>query len=333
MLDQTTASKRTQSGSSSRDEYGEKVEERDKARDTASSGDGNSHDDDQRGSSDSEKMEKGDSQSSSTAAPEGKRRGPRTTIKARQLEMLKSAFNHAPKPSRQARERLAKETGLTMRVIQVWFQNRRSKERRMRQLDNTGKSMIHGQQPGMQQRSQQLSYPPTILHQDNHGFYSQHAGKKVSIANFLTLIYSHIWCVGQYHAAPVHYSQQLQSRPVEQAPGARGPLTTYHGQTGYMPPPPPESNVPYSYGYHYSVPYQSQPSSVQAQRLHRPSSRQLDMISSPPHHPSTMTLQHMQDVGQLAHPPPRKLSTTSSMIWIPQQLTVMEDCIPPPRTS
>lgn len=48
-----------------------------------------------------------------------KRRGPRTTIKAKQLEILKNAFNKTPKPTRHIREQLAKETGLPMRVIQV----------------------------------------------------------------------------------------------------------------------------------------------------------------------------------------------------------------------
>ena len=65
----------------------------------------------------------------------GKRRGPRTTIKAKQLEILKAAFAATPKPTRHMREKLAQETGLSMRVIQVWFQNRRSKERR---LNNSG---------------------------------------------------------------------------------------------------------------------------------------------------------------------------------------------------
>ena len=53
--------------------------------------------------------------------PQGgnKRRGPRTTIKAKQLEVLKVAFNNTPKPTRHIREQLAKETGLPMRVIQV----------------------------------------------------------------------------------------------------------------------------------------------------------------------------------------------------------------------
>ena len=49
----------------------------------------------------------------------GKKRGPRTTIKAKQLEMLKSAFSATPKPTRHIREQLAQETGLNMRVIQV----------------------------------------------------------------------------------------------------------------------------------------------------------------------------------------------------------------------
>ncbi|KAK3872903.1 hypothetical protein Pcinc_022052 [Petrolisthes cinctipes] len=48
-----------------------------------------------------------------------KRRGPRTTIKAKQLEILKSAFATTPKPTRHIREQLAKETGLPMRVIQL----------------------------------------------------------------------------------------------------------------------------------------------------------------------------------------------------------------------
>ncbi len=65
---------------------------------------------------------------------DGKRRGPRTNITAKQLELLKTVFTATPKPTRVMREQLAKETGLSMRVIQVWFQNKRSKEKRMHQL-------------------------------------------------------------------------------------------------------------------------------------------------------------------------------------------------------
>lgn len=60
-----------------------------------------------------------DNKSPGDDGPGGKRRGPRTTIKAKQLEILKTAFSQTPKPTRHIREQLAKETGLSMRVIQV----------------------------------------------------------------------------------------------------------------------------------------------------------------------------------------------------------------------
>ena len=72
-----------------------------------------------------------------------RKRGPRTTIKTKQLEQLKSAFAATPKPTRHIREELARETGLAMRVIQVWFQNRRSKERRIKQSISCGGSRRH----------------------------------------------------------------------------------------------------------------------------------------------------------------------------------------------
>uniref|UniRef100_UPI00358DE039 LIM/homeobox protein Lhx5-like n=1 Tax=Myxine glutinosa TaxID=7769 RepID=UPI00358DE039 len=86
----------------------------------------------------------------------GKRRGPRTTIKAKQLETLRAAFAATPKPSRHVREQLAQETGLNMRVIQVWFQNRRSKERRMKQLSALGGRRGHGLFRGGARRTRPL---------------------------------------------------------------------------------------------------------------------------------------------------------------------------------
>ncbi|XP_064617006.1 LIM/homeobox protein Lhx3-like [Liolophura sinensis] len=57
---------------------------------------------------------------------------PRTTITATQLEALKSAYTKSAKPSRHVREKLSSDTGLDMRVVQVWFQNRRAKEKRLK---------------------------------------------------------------------------------------------------------------------------------------------------------------------------------------------------------
>ncbi|XP_015784182.1 LIM/homeobox protein Lhx3 [Tetranychus urticae] len=63
---------------------------------------------------------------------------PRTTITAKQLDVLKSAYNNSPKPARHVREQLSHDTGLDMRVVQVWFQNRRAKEKRLKKDANSG---------------------------------------------------------------------------------------------------------------------------------------------------------------------------------------------------
>eukprot|EP00117_Sycon_ciliatum_P033320 scpid41955/ scgid3932/ LIM/homeobox protein Lhx5; Homeobox protein LIM-2 &gt; LIM/homeobox protein Lhx5 len=63
-----------------------------------------------------------------------KERGPRTHIKPEQLSVLMNTFQRNPKPPKHVQERVAKETGLTKRVVQVWFQNKRSKEKRIRMM-------------------------------------------------------------------------------------------------------------------------------------------------------------------------------------------------------
>ncbi len=61
----------------------------------------------------------------SEAELENVNKRPRTTITAKQLDALKKAYAEGAKPSRHVREQLSAETGLEMRVVQVWFQNRR----------------------------------------------------------------------------------------------------------------------------------------------------------------------------------------------------------------
>ncbi|CAF4248389.1 unnamed protein product, partial [Rotaria magnacalcarata] len=65
--------------------------------------------------------------SSSTAQ---EKKGARTTIKPQQLDVLCKAYDTCSKPNKPQREQLVAETGLSLRVIQVWFQNKRSKERK-----------------------------------------------------------------------------------------------------------------------------------------------------------------------------------------------------------
>ena len=66
----------------------------------------------------------------------GRKRGPKTTIKPHQLELLKNVFDQNPKPTPKVFEELSKDTGLSKRVIQVWFQNKRSKSKRINKMQS-----------------------------------------------------------------------------------------------------------------------------------------------------------------------------------------------------
>ncbi|XP_066518140.1 LIM/homeobox protein Lhx1b [Hoplias malabaricus] len=107
-----------------------------------------------------------------------KRRGPRTTIKAKQLETLKAAFAATPKPTRHIREQLAQETGLNMRVIQVWFQNRRSKERRMKQLSALGarRHVLFRSPRRMRALGERLE-PADIMTNGHFSYYGDYQGE------------------------------------------------------------------------------------------------------------------------------------------------------------
>lgn len=62
------------------------------------------------------------------------RRGPkrpRTILTSQQRKQFKAAFETSPKPCRKIREALAKDTGLSVRVVQVWFQNQRAKMKKI----------------------------------------------------------------------------------------------------------------------------------------------------------------------------------------------------------
>ncbi|KAI1301235.1 LIM/homeobox protein Lhx3 [Halotydeus destructor] len=95
---------------------------------------------------------KGDYEAAKQREASSKR--PRTTITAKQLETLKTAYNSSPKPARHVREQLSHDTGLDMRVVQVWFQNRRAKEKRLKK-DATGgmKGSQLGHSPGQRSLS------------------------------------------------------------------------------------------------------------------------------------------------------------------------------------
>ncbi|KAJ9596893.1 hypothetical protein L9F63_012074, partial [Diploptera punctata] len=66
-------------------------------------------------------------------AQDGRRgpKRPRTILTTQQRRAFKASFEISPKPCRKVREALAKETGLSVRIVQVWFQNQRAKMKKI----------------------------------------------------------------------------------------------------------------------------------------------------------------------------------------------------------
>ncbi|XP_076331346.1 LIM homeobox transcription factor 1-beta-like [Tachypleus tridentatus] len=86
------------------------------------------------------------------------RRGPkrpRTILTTAQRRAFKASFEISQKPCRKVRESLAKETGLSVRIVQVWFQNQRAKLKKMqrKQQQQQQKQEQHNSQK--QQRTNQ----------------------------------------------------------------------------------------------------------------------------------------------------------------------------------
>ncbi|XP_020915885.1 LIM homeobox transcription factor 1-beta isoform X3 [Exaiptasia diaphana] len=76
------------------------------------------------------KHENTDSDDSSMHEDDDDKKGPkrpRTILTSQQRKVFKSAFEISSKPCRKVREELSRETGLSVRVVQVWFQNQRAK--------------------------------------------------------------------------------------------------------------------------------------------------------------------------------------------------------------
>lgn len=72
------------------------------------------------------------------------------------MEILKQAYNSSSKPPRHIREQLAADTNLDMRVVQVWFQNRRAKEKRLKK--DSGRRWLAN---GSSSSSNMISSPPS----------------------------------------------------------------------------------------------------------------------------------------------------------------------------
>ncbi|KAL5011426.1 hypothetical protein ScPMuIL_009977 [Solemya velum] len=69
---------------------------------------------------------------------------PRTILTTSQRRKFKASFEVNPKPCRKVRETLAAETGLSVRVVQVWFQNQRAKVKKIARRQNQENNNSNG---------------------------------------------------------------------------------------------------------------------------------------------------------------------------------------------
>ncbi|NP_001349521.1 LIM homeobox transcription factor 1, beta a isoform 1 [Danio rerio] len=90
---------------------------------------------------------------------------PRTILTTQQRRAFKASFEVSSKPCRKVRETLAAETGLSVRVVQVWFQNQRAKMKKLARRQQQQQEQQNSQRLGqdvMSSRMENLmsSYTP-----------------------------------------------------------------------------------------------------------------------------------------------------------------------------
>ncbi len=92
-------------------------------------------------------------------------KGPRvrTTLSSQQQQTLRTVYGTNPRPDALFKEHLVEITGLSLRVIRVWFQNQRCKNKR---------KTIHAAEQARQQQAMHGGAPPNVS-----GVYQEHMSR------------------------------------------------------------------------------------------------------------------------------------------------------------
>eukprot|EP00029_Vermamoeba_vermiformis_P011487 TRINITY_DN6327_c0_g1_i2.p1 TRINITY_DN6327_c0_g1~~TRINITY_DN6327_c0_g1_i2.p1 ORF type:complete len:325 (+),score=46.67 TRINITY_DN6327_c0_g1_i2:244-1218(+) len=94
---------------------------------------------------DSDEDDSSDSGTKDSQASGRKKKRHRTTPE--QLRTLEETYEREKMPNQELRERLAKRLGMTPRRVQIWFQNKRAKEKRSKPSPRSSLQMHHHQPP------------------------------------------------------------------------------------------------------------------------------------------------------------------------------------------
>jgi hypothetical protein len=168
-------------------------------------------------------------QLTSTGRVDGRRgpKRPRTILTTSQRRAFKNSFDLSQKPCRKVREQLAKETGLSVRIVQVWFQNQRAKLKKIQRKQmpaassssSGASSHLHAGagHPG-HQHSHPHPHPHHAHHQpqqqQHHGQQQQqqHPLQSGLVANTLAKNQP----PGVQQQQPHHHQRQQQQQPQQQ---------------------------------------------------------------------------------------------------------------------
>lgn len=149
---------------------------------------------------------------------------PRTILNQSQRKLFKTAFESTPKPCRKIRDKLAEETGLSQRVVQVWFQNQRAKVKKIAKRQN---DLRLAQQHGMFSNEDRFDHVNTGLGR-LEGLYpaGQHYGQYYQKQEFSELLTNQDWRGAEQHI-PVQdmvYPMHMYSIPTITEPELPGNL-------------------------------------------------------------------------------------------------------------
>uniref|UniRef100_A0A3B4H9Q6 LIM homeobox transcription factor 1-alpha n=1 Tax=Pundamilia nyererei TaxID=303518 RepID=A0A3B4H9Q6_9CICH len=92
---------------------------------------------------------------------------PRTILTTPQQRAFKASFEVSSKPCRKVRETLAAETGLSVRVVQVWFQNQRAKMKKLARRQQQQQEQHNSQRLGQGKDLSLFAFP--IIKLSLHG--------------------------------------------------------------------------------------------------------------------------------------------------------------------
>lgn len=102
-----------------------------------------------------------------------------------QLRRLESVYLDEKMPNQELREKIAKELGMTTRRVQIWFQNKRAKEKRMKMAVDEGTPKIF--------------HETSIPNQNNYGFMPKLSYFNNMKEDLQTYLYTHHYPIYNNH--------------------------------------------------------------------------------------------------------------------------------------